>query len=349
MRNFHLFLLALSGILWGIALPAQDAGPEAEEGRPLSFFEYIYQREDSLPLLQLDTDWGQLIRKKMDEEYQPGVLKFRQEDGSMARLDVRIRARGNIRKEVCFFPPLKIKAKKKQLKELGFNQLNDLKLVLPCKNGRNYEECLLREVLAYRLYETIHPVHFKTRPVRLEGWDGDKQEQSFTAFLVKDEEEFAARLNGKILKRSNIRPIILEREPYLKMCFFQYMIANTDWSVSNSHNLEIVAVPGYTKIIAVPYDFDYAGFTDTYYAVPSPTLPINNVHQRYFLGSRVTKEEALATAAFFLSKKEEVFRQCETFGHLDEKEIDTLKKYLERFFELLENEKKVTRNFVTAD
>ena len=116
MRNFHLFLLALSGILWGIALPAQDAGPEAEEGRPLSFFEYIYQREDSLPLLQLDTDWGQLIRKKMDEEYQPGVLKFRQEDGSMARLDVRIRTRGNIRKEVCFFPPLKIKAKKKQLK-----------------------------------------------------------------------------------------------------------------------------------------------------------------------------------------------------------------------------------------
>lgn len=312
-------------------------------------FEYFHRQEDSLPLLKLDTDWGKLVRDKMKEEYQPAVLSFRRDDGSMAQLDLKIRARGNIRKEVCYFPPIKIKAKKKELKELGFNSLNDLKLVMPCKNGGSYEECIVREALAYRLYETIHPVHFKTKVVRVDGWEGDKQKQSFIAFLVEDEEELAARLNGNVLKRASISPVILERDPYLKMCFFQFMISNTDWSVPNSHNLEMVTVPGYTKIMAVPYDFDYAGFTGTHYAVPSPTLPINNVHQRLFLGSRVTEEEARSTAAFFLSRKEEILRECATFELLEEKEKASLEKYLSRFFDLLEDEKKVSRTFATID
>lgn len=357
MSNFPFSLLILFSLLCGISLPAQDAEPgtaesgfESQSGREsISLFEFLHRQQDSLPFLRLDTDWGLLVRNKMKEEYQPGVLSFRQEDGSVANLDVKIRARGNIRKEVCYFPPIKIKAKKKQLKELGFTPDNDLKLVLPCKSGGNYEVYLLREALAYRLYEGIHPVHFKTKVIKMEGWEGEKQKQSFTALLVEDEDEFAARLNGKVLKRSNVRPVVLERDPYLKMCFFQYMISNTDWSVPNSHNLELIVVPGFNRIIAVPYDFDYAGFTGTYYAVPSPTLPINNVNQRLFLGSRVTEEEALSTARFFVSKKEEILRQCAAFGLLDEKEVASLERYLMKFFDLLENDKKISRTFANAD
>ena len=52
----------------------------------------------------------------------------------------------------------------------------------------------------------------------------------------------------------------MDRELFLKMEFFQYMIANTDWSLSNKHNLELVKVPARDKVIALPYDFDYSGF-----------------------------------------------------------------------------------------
>ena len=85
----------------------------------------------------------------------------------------------------------------------------------------------------------------------------------FLHFLVEDEEELEARLDAKVLDRGVIRPSTLERDPYVKMCFFQYMIANVDWSVSNKHNIEMVSVPGFDKVLALPYDFDYAGFTGT--------------------------------------------------------------------------------------
>ncbi len=235
--------------------------------------------------------------------------------------------------------------KKKQLAELGFKPVNSLKLVLPCKNGDNYEDCLLREALAYQFYEAIHPIHIKTKVVKLEGWEAGKQKHSFMAFLVEDEEELTARLDARVLESGVIRASGLDRDSYLKMCFFQYMIANVDWSVGNRHNLEFLQVPGYERIVVIPYDFDYAGFTGTGYAVPAPSLPIQSVDQRYFLGKEVTKEEAMECAKFFLARKDEILQRCASFGLMEERDVNSAQKVLEKFFDLLEDEKKVVRTF----
>lgn len=332
-------------MLWGASLPSQDAGLPAEETASISLFEFFHRQKDSLPLLRLDTDWKLLIRKKMKEEYQPATLSFRQEDGSTVEMDVKVRARGNIRKEVCYYPPIKIKSRKKQLKELGFKQVNDLKLVFPCKEGSRFEESLVREALAYRLYEVIHPIHVKTKIVRLEGLENGETKRFFLAFLVEDEEELSARLNAKVIEQGVVRSSVLDRDSYLKMCFFQYMIANVDWSVANKHNLELMAIPDFERMVVIPYDFDYSGFVGNYYAVPAPTLPINDVNERYFLGRSVTEEEAINTAKFFLSKKEEIMQQCAVIGLLEEKEAAAANRYLAKFFDLLEDEKTVVRTF----
>lgn len=338
----------LSGMLWGTFLPAQNTETDSVETESLSLFDYLRSQEDSLPLLKLDTDWGLLVRDKMKEEYQPGILSLRLKDGTMAALDVKLRARGNIRKEVCFYPPVKIKVKKKQLKALGFSQVNSLKLVLPCKRGSRYEESLVKEALAYRLYEFIHPIHVKSKMARLERLEEGEEEPSFPVLLVEDEEELAARLNAKVIEQGVVRISALERDSYLKMCFFQYMIANVDWSVANKHNVEMLALPGFERILVAPYDFDYAGFVGNYYAVPAPSLPIDDVHQRFFLGHEITEEEALNTAKFFLSKKEEILRQCATFELMDEKAAASLQRFLIKFFDLLEDDKKVIRTFANA-
>lgn len=336
-------------LLWGGWLPSQSMAPTDSVAASLSLFEFFHQQQDSLPILNLNTDWNRLVRKKMKEEYQPAGLMFRQADGSMVKLDVKIRARGNVRKEVCYYPPIKIKVKKKQLTALGFKPINNLKLVLPCKKGSKFDDCVVMEALAYQLYEIIHPIHVKTKLVQLEGWQDDEPKHSFHAFLVEDEEELVARLDARVVDRGVVRAGAFERDAYLKMCFFQYMIANVDWSVANRHNLEVLAVPGFERMIPVPYDFDYAGFTGTYYAVPAPSLPIDDVNQRYFLGYKVTKEEALSTAKFFLSKKEEIVHQCAVFDLMEEKGTASAQRYIGKFFDLLEDEKKVIQTFANAD
>ena len=342
-------LLSLS-IVFLILLQAPALLSQNEELRkttPPSLFGFFHQQKDSMPLLKLDTDWGMLIRNKTNEEYQPGVLTFINADGSLASLDVKLRARGNVRKQVCQYPPIKIKAQKKQLDALGLDpSFKTLKLALTCREAKQYEECLLREALAYNIYEIIHPIHLNSKAVRLEGWDGDKKKFSFYGLLIEDEEEFASRIGGRVLDRGVVRVSTMDRDAYLKMCFFQYMIANVDWSVANKHNLEFVQSPGFERIIPVPYDFDYAGFAGTHYAVPAPTLPIKDVNQRYFLGFYVTEQEALQTAAFFRSKKEEILQRCADFPMMNDRCHDSIEKYLSNFLDILEDDKRLRREFV---
>ncbi|MCO6487802.1 MAG: hypothetical protein J5I98_05250 [Phaeodactylibacter sp.] len=321
----------------------------AETGDPPqpTLFEYFYRQDGYIPVLILETDWNRLINEKLQEEYQPGILSFSGPDGETVALQVSLRARGNARKKVCFFPPVKIKGDKKQLAGLGIAPGKKLKLVLPCGNGKADAECLLKEALAYQLYEVVYPVHHRTKVIQLEGWeDGDKK-YSFQAFFVEDDKEFAERVKGKRIKEEKIRTVDLERDAYVKMSFFQYMIGNTDWSEPNSHNLQILELPGHEKLVPVPYDFDYAGFVDTDYAKPRSSLPIKDVEERFFLGKYVNEDEALACAQYYLSRKEQLLKVCRDFDLLREKSSRSIQEFVTDFFDLLEDEEKVLQAFVT--
>ena len=345
MKKKILLFGALACLLCPCLLTAQTQGP-GSAGVP-SLFEFMYQQQGPPPLLKLETDWGQLVKEKLGEEYQPGILSFPGPDGTMVELEIYARARGNTRKEVCQFPPLKIKPAKKQLHELGLDPSSKLKLVLPCQNGKSNSEYLLKEALAYQLFAAIYPIHHRTKLVELEGWQNNKEKYSFYAFLVEEEKEFAARVNGKRVKQEKINTIDLERDSYVKMCFFQYMIANTDWSAPNGHNLELLKLPGKEKMVPIPYDFDYAGFVDTDYAIPRSSVPIENVTQRFFLGKYVTEEEALECARFYLSKKEQLLQICRSFDLLRDKSHDQIQEFLSGFFDTLADEEAVRQTFVT--
>lgn len=346
MKRVFLFPVLAFFILQATFLGAQNSGVATE---PQSFFKFLYG-QDSLPLLELETNWGALVRNKMKEEYQEGKLRFQHVDGSPAELNIKLRARGNVRKEVCYYPPVRVKIQKKQLTSLGFEPFNDLKMVLSCRSGSRDEDYILREWLIYHLYEAVSPWALRTKLLRIRGVHEGKERVSLYAFLIEYDDELAARLNVKVLERGLVRVSGLERESYLKMCFFQYMIANTDWSVHNRHNLAFIQVAEYEGkgATVIPYDFDYAGFVSTDYAVPSPNLPIKGVGDRYFMGYKVTEQEARETAKFFLSIKDEIMKRCEDFELLDDKSKKSLTKLLSGFFDILEDEKKVVRTFATV-
>lgn len=343
----HLYRLLALLFLLPLQLSAQEA--QTAEAR-LGLFDYLCQQRDSLSVLALETNWTKLVRKKDDEAYQDGKLSFIGPGGSAADIIVQLRARGNMRKEVCYYPPVRLKIEKKLLRDMGFAPFNKLKLVLSCKSGPRDENCLLREYLAYKLYEILEPdYHLRTALIKLQGLqEGDERFFAY-AFLVEHEDELIARLGGQIIDKGIMRAHALERDSYVKMCFFQYMIANTDWAVNNRHNLRFVKLPEKKRLTVIPYDFDYAGFTGTDYAVPHSSLPIKSVEQRHFMGFQITKEEALATAALFLERKEGIMKLCDEFDLLDERNKKAAQKYLAGFFELLEDEKKMVRAFVNAN
>jgi hypothetical protein len=325
---------------------AQEAAPAQTQW---SLFDYLSLAEDSLPVLQLETDWGRLIRKKRDKAYQEGTFRFVLPDGNPTELTAQLRTRGNMRKEVCYYPPLQVKFKKKSLQDLGFNDFNKLKLVLSCKNGPREEAWLLREYLAYKLYEELDPdAYLRTALLKIQGWQDGRERFLFYGLIVEHEEELSARLDAPLYDKNVLRIHALERDNYVRVCFFQYMIYNTDWAVHNRHNLRAIKLPEKARLTAIPYDFDYAGFVGTDYAVPHSSLPIKSVQQQHFMGFQITEEEAQDAAAWFLARKARIMERCETFGYLDERSKRTLLKNLTSFFELLEDEKKMKRVFVNA-
>lgn len=315
---------------------------------PISFFQHFAQQTE-VPTLTIDTDVKKLIKDKRKENYQGASITFHGLEGEVIEMDAKIRSRGNIRKEVCYFPPVKLKMKKKALKKLGFDTLNQVKMVIQCQSSKQGLSYLLKEHLIYQLHQPIGPISYQTRLIKLNLIDKKGKTQELFGFLIEEEKEFCTRLESRIPPgKSRISNSLIDRDAYLKMVFFQYMILNTDWQMVNRHNLEFVQLNGQDKLMPIPYDFDYSGMVGTSYAVPDVSRGIKTVMDPCFLGKDVTEEEAQATADYFLSKKEAVYAALEADQHLSTKDSKAIRKRLDYFFKEIDNKRIVRNVFVTG-
>lgn len=315
---------------------------------PTSFFQHFAQQTE-VPTLTIDTDVKKLIKDKRKETYQGASITFNGLEGEIIEMDAKIRTRGNIRKEVCYFPPVKLKMKKKALEKLGFDTLNQVKMVIQCQSNKQGLSYLLKENLIYQLHQPIGPISYQTKLIKLNLIDKKGGTQELFAFLIEEEKEFCARLESQIPPgKSRITSRLIDRGAYLKMVFFQYMILNTDWQMANRHNLEFVQMKGQDKFMPIPYDFDYSGMVGTSYAVPDASRGIKSVLEPCFLGKDVTEEEAQATADYFISKKEAVYAALEADQHLSTKDGKAIRKRLDFFFKEIESKRIIKNTFSTG-
>lgn len=311
-----------------------------------SFFEYIHQL-DSVPLLEISTDISQLLKRSSTEEYQPASIKISSYDNQpIIDIPARLRARGNKRKMVCRFPPLKIDFNKSLLDSLGFHKNDKLKLVMPCGPEKKQQEFLFKEYFLYDLYALIDTNCLKTKLVDIHLNDIDKKDFWITGFFIEDEKEYARRKNALILDKAKINSEHLDRQSFVKMEFFQYMISNTDWSLRNRHNLELVKLESMDRVMALAYDFDYSGFVGQDYAVPHESLPIENVHERYFFSYPISDGEFKAAVDYFLSIEKQVYELCDQAVYMKPATREESKKYLSSFFNLLKNPKKLRKEMI---
>ncbi len=298
---------------------------------------------------------NKILRKETnDSTYIDSEMSYLPEDGSWQTLAVKIRARGGYRRENCYFPPVKMKIKKSLSKETLFEGNKKLKLVLPCVLQKDYNDMVLKEFLAYKLYEIVSPHHYNTRLLNIDFTDekGDKlKNYKVKGFFIEDIDNVSDRCGAKEIKRS-IHPLEQDDVCSVRNDFFQYMIGNTDYSTAYRHNEKLLFLD--EQIIPVPYDFDMSGLVDASYAVVSQiqgeSLGIDKVTQRLYRGFKRNDEICQAVRTEFLKNRDEMLALIASMesSFEDPDEFERAEKFIKEFFYLLANDALYEKNILNV-
>jgi hypothetical protein len=274
-------------------------------------------------------------RMRSNTKYLDAILTYHTSPEDSITKNIKVRARGVVRREICDFPPLLLDFKMKDSAGGEFSGIRKLKLVPTCRTG--FEDLILREYLIYKLYNVLTDVSFKVRLLRITYINTFKISKPIVqyGFVIEPIKLLEKRTRSNEIKppkvtQKNIRPELMNR-----FAIFNYMIGNTDWSVPIMHNALILAqgISDRPDLgLIVPFDFDYSGFVNAYYAVPFPDLPIQSVRDRYFLGVCRSEEEFQNALKEFLDKKEAFYAIINDFPYLNEKSKKDLIRYLDGFY-----------------
>ena len=306
----------------------------------------LFRTTDVLPIKLVYSN-KEMRNETNDSTYLKSEMVYQLEDGSWDTLAVKLRARGNNRRENCYFPPVKIKIKKSVAAGTIFEGNKKLKLVLPCLIQNDNNDNILKEYMAYKLYEIISPYHYKTRRVAIDFTElrrNKSKNHKLKGFLIEDIDLVAERHNGKELKRA-VHPLEQDNICSVQNDFFQYMIGNTDFSVAYQHNEKLIFTAD-KKTMPVPYDFDMSGLVNASYSVVSQvqneTLSITSVTQRLYRGFRRNPSIYGKVREQFLSKKSQIFEIVDGLEPAfdNPKEFNAARDFLAEFFTVLADDSK---------
>ena len=281
----------------------------------------------------------------MDLDYQVGSEDWKS-------IPVKIRSRGNNRLKNCYFAPIKMKINKEVTKGTLFKGNKKLKLVLPCLTERDRNDYLLKEFLAYKLYELVSPYHYKTRLLDItliEPKGKNFKEHKIKGFFIEDIKKVADRHGGKVLKR-NMHPMQQDALCSVQNAFFQFMIGNTDFSTAYQHNEKLLFVNKTT--MPVPFDFDMSGLCNTTYSVVSQIgddeLPITSVTQRMYRGFKRDNEIMLEVRNQFLENKTKILAiiSAQKVHFENPKSYIQCTAYINEFFDVLANDSKFKKQIL---
>ncbi len=279
--------------------------------------------------------------------YHPIVLTYSENGAAEVSIPIEAKTRGHFRKVkgTCQYPPLLLNfSKKDAIENTVFKNQTQLKLVVPCRG----EEFVVHEWLVYKLYNLITPKSFRGRIVHVVLNDTQKKKQAgtFYGLLLEDETALAKRNNDVLVKTKMVRPEKTEPDAFLNMAVFEYMIANTDWSVQYLQNIKLLAADSLSVPATVPYDFDLAGIVDAPYALPAEELQMSSVRERRYRGYCITDMSRFnQTIALFNKLKKDFYDVYQNCTLIDDKYRKATFKYLDAFYQVINDPKQVKSEF----
>jgi hypothetical protein len=339
-----LFLLCLFSLCGDNAW--SQGGPVVDPTQPLF-------NSHELLELRLEADFDQLRGDRSEEsEYRPAKMSFSQPDGTVMTLDVQLRTRGRLRlrRDICNFPPLKVNFRKKEVEQTVFAGQDKLKLVLHCQDNRDeYEQYVLREYLAYRVYNMFTELSFRVRLARITYVQAGKAD-SLTkfAFFIEDEDRMARRNGAAAVDSLGVHQTDLDEATGTLLEVFQYFIGNTDWKTSTAHNVKVLVRAGDPFPIAVPFDFDGSGAVNAGYVAPDRDLGTKSVTQRSYIGPCRTAYDLETTLSAFRDRKDEIYALYSGLQGFTEESLQHSREYFDEFYRTLDDPLAVQRVFVRS-
>jgi hypothetical protein len=291
--------------------------------------------------------------KSADAPWRPATFTYSgpAPDTATVTVPVRIRTRGIWRLKTCEFPPLRLNFKSEDVKGTIFKGLDEPKLVNYCRNTDEFEQYVLQELQLYRALRLLTPVSHAVRAIKLTYADSasGKKEVSRWAFVVEEPNDMAARLGGKMLKVQGAGPDDLEPYYSALVGVFQYMIGNTDFSLSALHNAELVAMAN-GEFVPVVYDFDFAGAVNARYATVDPKLGVRRVRDRLYRGYCVPRDVYPRVFTQFNAKKDSIYAlYSDQIGKLLKPDIATeTLKYFDEFYKTINDPKRAKEDIMDA-
>lgn len=241
-----------------------------------------------------------------EPELSPGTLTYAGPDGAARTLSVQLEPRGKSRRdrEVCTFPPLWVHFDKDQVKGTLFAKQDKLKAVTHCRSPESFQDYVLKEYLAYRIFNALTDESFRVR-LLLVSWEeseSGRRPMIRYGFFIEHKKRLAKRLGREVVEpEAMFSPSLLLPEPTALAELFQFMVSNTDFSFRAPpvddvccHNAVLFAA-GEGRYLPVPYDFDRTGLVSPPNGLPDAQLGQRSFRDRRYRG--FCHDEAVMEAA----------------------------------------------------
>lgn len=313
----------------------------------------LFENDEVLEI-ELSGPLHEIFKDKHDEvlEEKPFVLEA---EGVHHGIEVRVR--GNSRIRLCTFPPLRLDFDKDKTAGTVFAGQNKLKLVTHCSTSKFAETDVLEEYAAYRIFALLTEIAYRVRLVHIRYRDTDGRvsgiDEPRYGFLIEPEKQLAKRAGSNIITVPGVKLSRLNQEQATLVYVYQYLIANTDWSLANAtdeefccHNVTLLCMQD--LLVPVPFDFDMSGLVNAKYARPHPKVrEIKRVTQRQYRGY-CTDPDKLREALHSVLARRDAIRQIVTDlpGIDDKKKMQKL-DFLDQVFEEAEDEDRLIEKFAS--
>ena len=349
MRMIRAYVAALAALAWLCAWPA------AAESRLFS---------DDAPLRMVITapfkDLVRTAKTKLDPY--PATLAVTDAGGPTQTLAIQIRARGLTRRTggYCDFPPIQLAfGDKASVHDTVFKSQHKLKLVTYCRDFPEFEQRIMLEYLAYRLYNVITPFSYRVRAAEVT-YRKDAADAGVTrfGFLIEDLDDLAARNHAKrlTLTSNQLSAEQFDEHAAARSGLFEYMIGNLDWDflagpkgADCCHNSRFVAQqdkPPLSGVVPIAYDFDYSGFVDSPYAGVPEGLPIERVTQRLYRGYCASNGEMASVVEEYRAHRAAMMAVIDNDPRLNAKFRAKTDRFMDDFFATLDDPGKVQSQII---
>jgi hypothetical protein len=291
---------------------------------------------DELLQMTLSFDVKAFLKTKYKPEYLEATLTVKLNEADSLSQPIKIKARGEMRRTYCAFPPIMLKFKGSGKDSGRIYGKGTLKLVTHCNATASFKSNVLKEYLIYKMFNLVTPYSFKTRLVKITYIDIDRPDKTIEAFgfLIENEDKMAERNQAVMIKAMNATQKDMSPLDMARVAVFNYMIGNTDWTVPYQHNIKIMKSleTPVEKPIPVIYDFDYSALVNAVYATPHELLPIQDVSERYYLGICNQDEVLNKVIEEFTELKDDFMGTIRSFEYLPKNEKKYVEFYLNSFY-----------------